>query len=1132
MVVVRGGVGRVWLGGVLAGFVVLVCVLCVWGVVPAGAGAVVAGPGWLISSVAQPTNFPSVIGGGGGERCAATRVLCNDDYKVIVKNVGGAATSGEVRITDTLPVGVTPLEVVSDSKPLGLTCSLGPPITCVDSVSVAPGAALGFAVYVKVDPGASGDLTNAATIEGGGAASSATAIAQNEVSDSEAPFEISDFGIALTGADGGQDVVAGGHPYAVTTDLYFATRSLAGETSTEYFEAEQPKTILVGLPAGLSGDPLVAPQCPESSLGYFAVAGASGCPPDSQVGTVSLMAGAGPGALKGGESGKIGIPIYNLVPEHGYPAEFGFVYLGEPVTMYANVVHAASGYRVQVAIPGAIRGFPVYGAVTTFWGTPADPSHNVERERQYEVEGGAEGTGELTPFFTNPTSCTGEPLSATVAIDSWDHPSRWVSREAVVYPQITGCGILQFQSGLTFAPEATGADEPEGYNSDLVVPQAPSHEQTLGTPDVRNVMVTLPAGLAVSPSAADGLLGCQAEGPEGINIGSGEVNLAGADARDPEATELGEGSRDASPYEDGLYHTAHGHCPAASQVGSVQIVTPVLSSPLAGRVYVAQPECEPCSREDAEDGRMVSLYIEAEGSGALIKLKGRVEIGDGGTIAEGLAVGQMRARFEELPQLGPVSEASFHFSGGPRAALANPQTCGTYTTVSDVTPWSSPFTADVFPASSFEVTGCPGGAMPFAPGFAAGTLTPLAGSYSPLTVSLTRRDGEQDLSGVTVQLPPGLLANLSSVPLCGEPQAATGGCPAESRIGTATAAAGAGTHPFWISGPVYLTGPYQGAPFGLSIAIPAKAGPFDLGTVIQRTAIHIDPRTAAVTATTTGIPQSLDGVPFRLQEVNVTLDRPNFAFNPTNCEAKTITGAATGALPSEAPGASVGVSSSFAASGCKGLPFKPAFTASTRGKTSKADGASFNVKVTDTPGQANIAKVKVELPKQLPSRLTTIQKACREATFNANPASCPEGSNIGTAVARTPVLPVKLTGPVYLVSHGGAAFPDVVIVLQGDNVTINLEGSIFISKTGITSSTFASVPDAPISNFELQLPEGPHSALTTNLPAKAKRNLCGQKLTMPTTITGQNGTQIKQNTKITVNDCTKTTHHTTKKKKK
>jgi hypothetical protein len=1001
---------------------------------------------------------------------------------------------------------------------------MGPPITCVDESPIPPGAAIGLAVYVTVDPGVSGALTNTATVEGGGALSPATTITQNEVNDRQAPFEISDFGVSLTNAEGAQDTLAGDHPYSIATDLYFATGSFVEKRTAEHFETERPKTILVDLPVGLSGDPLATPRCPESSLSY--ANGASACPPDSQVGTVAIMAGSGQGELKRGIDG---IPLYNLAPERGYPAEFGFLYEGEPVTMYANAVHT-SGYHVQIAIPGTIRGFPVYGADVTLWGTPSDPSHNSERERQYEFEVGVEGTGEPTAFLTNPTYCTGEPLSATVAIDSWEHPSRWVSREAVVYPQITGCGMLQFRSDLTLQPEAPFVDEPEGYNGDLVVPQAPNDEQDLATPDVRNVTVTLPAGLAVSPSVADGLLGCQAEGPEGINIGSGETNLEGADVRDREATELGEGSRDGSPYEDGIYHTAQGHCPAASQVGSVQILTPVLSSPLTGRVYVAQPECEPCSQADAEDGRMAGLYIEAEGSGVLVKLEGRVEIGDGGTLAKGLAVGQLRARFEELPQLGPIGEASFHFSGGPRAALANPQTCGTYTTVSDVTPWSSPFTPDFFPASPFSITGCGGGGMPFAPGLAAGTVTPLGGGYSPLTVTLTRHDGEQDLSGVTVQLPPGLLANLSSVPLCGEPQAAAGGCAPESRIGTATVAAGAGTHPFWISGPVYLTGPYGGAPFGLSVAIPAKAGPFNLGTVVQRAAIHIDPRTAAVTATSTNIPQSLDGVPFRLQEVNVTVDRSSFAFNPTSCTPKTITGTVAGALANEAPGATAAVSSPFAATGCKGLPFSPSFTASTRGKTSKADGASFEVKVTDVPGQANIAKVKVELPKQLPSRLTTIQKACLEATFNANPASCPAGSDIGSAVARTPVLPVELTGPVYLVSHGGAAFPDVVIVLQGDNVTIDLEGSIFISKSGITSSTFAAVPDAPISAFELQLPEGPHSALTTNLPAKAKRNLCGQKLAMPTIITGQNGAQITQSTKIAVNGCP--THRSAKKKKK
>jgi hypothetical protein len=165
--------------------------------------------------------------------------------------------------------------------------------------------------------------------------------------------------------------------------------------------------------------------------------------------------------------------------------------------------------------------------------------------------------------------------------------------------------------------------------------------------------------------------------------------------------------------------------------------------------------------------------------------------------------------------------------------------------------------------------------------------------------------------------------------------------------------------------------------------------------------------------------------------------------------------------------------------------------------------------------QANIARVKVSLPKQLPSRLTTLQKACTAATFDANPANCPSPSRIGTATATTPVLPVPLSGPVYFVSHGGEAFPDLVIVLQGYGVTVDLTGTTFISKAGITSTTFKTVPDVPVGTFELKLPQGKYSALAAN------GNLCNTKLKMPTAFIAQDGTEIHQSTPIGVTGCAK-----------
>jgi hypothetical protein len=396
-----------------------------------------------------------------------------------------------------------------------------------------------------------------------------------------------------------------------------------------------------------------------------------------------------------------------------------------------------------------------------------------------------------------------------------------------------------------------------------------------------------------------------------------------------------------------------------------------------------------------------------------------------------------------------------------------------------------------------------------------------AGGYSPFVVTFARQDSEQDLGGIQVKTPPGLLGSIAHVPLCPEPQAAQGTCGAESEIGEVTTAVGPGPDPFSVTGGrAYLTGPYKGAPFGLSVVVPAEGGPFKLagtnglGDVVVRAAIDVDPRTSALTITSEPLPQILEGVPLQVRSVSVEVNRPGFMFNPTSCTPNTISATLQGS-----EGTSTTDSVPFQATDCASLAFAPKFSVSTSGETSKADGASLDVKLTYPslpPGtQANLAMGKFDLPKQLPSRLTTLQQACPAATFEANPASCPTNSVIGIAKATTPLLPVTLSGPAYFVSYGGAKFPELIIVLQGDGVRVDLHGETFISKAGITSSTFRAIPDVPVGTFELYLPEGHYSALAAN------GNLCTTNLTMPTAFTAQNGTQLKQTTKIAVTDCPK-----------
>jgi hypothetical protein len=566
---------------------------------------------------------------------------------------------------------------------------------------------------------------------------------------------------------------------------------------------------------------------------------------------------------------------------------------------------------------------------------------------------------------------------------------------------------------------------------------------------------------------------------------------------------------------------------------------PVLpGAPLQGQLFVGQPECSPCTNADAEDGKQLRLLLQLKDPlGALDPSAGVIVKLAGATLAN-TTTGQLTTVFENQPQQ-PFEMLKLNLKGGDRAPLATPQSCTTATTSADLTPWSAPGlgglsgseqmpgTPDATPSSQFSVDsdgaggGCPP-IPPFSPLFNAGTYGPeatkAAGSPS-FAVTFSREDREQDLSGVQVRMPLGLVGSIKSVEkLCGDAEVAaaennSGECPAESQIGRAIAGAGPGPHPFFQTGKVYLTGPYKGAPFGLAIVTPAVAGPFNLGNVVVRSTINVDPNTAAVTATSDPLPQFKDGVQLRLRKVTAEINKSGFLVNPTNCSPSQVAATLTGLQ-----GTSAQVSSKFAIGGCENLGFHPELTAEAGGQGSKAEGTSFTVKVKATPGQANIGKTFLQLPIALPSRLTTIQKACLAATFEANPASCPEGSNIGMATAHTPLLAKPLVGPAYLVSHGNAAFPDVEFVLQGEGITQVLDGKTDI-KNGITYSRFETLPDAPVETFETVFPTGPHSALTANVPENEHFSLCNTTLLMPTEITGQNGAVLKQTTHIAVTGC-------------
>jgi hypothetical protein len=914
---------------------------------------------------------------------------------------------------------------------------------------------------------------------------------------------------------------AGGHPWALTTTGEFTTEEITTIDQSEKVvdPTRDPRDIVVGLPPGLLGDPQAVPRC---SLTFVLNHGSSEqCPDDTQVGVYTLNI----------ESGHVLVgPIVNVTPAAGQSAEFALentVPIETPL-LTAHLVRTAQGPYGFTVISSSIPLLGLRSFELTFWGVPADASHDPARGRfcrkpaedtaiplECDEGGGVAAGVAAVPFLSLPTGCSSGPEEATMRADSWEEPGSvregkytGFAEKTATLPAVTGCNLLAFDPGIEVQPDTQLADAPVGLGVNLQVPQSETPEAP-ATPHLRNAAVTLPEGLSISPGIVDGIQACNESGPQGINFEGGESEEVGP---------------------SGELQLAAGHCPDASIVGTAEAITPLLPEPVKGHVYLARPLCggagQPgCTNQDALDGNLYQLYLELGGVGALADTG--INIKAHGYVEANPATGQITTKFLENPQ-APFSELKIHLNGGPRAPLDNPAVCGPATTTTDLSPWSAPGitpeglavagTADATPSSFFEVDGC-AGRPGLSPGFSAGTVTPQAGQFSAFTLNFSRQDREQFVKGIQVHTPPGLLGMLSSVKLCGEPEANNGYCPEASKIGTTRVATGAGSHPFEIEGSIYLTGPRDGAPFGLSVVTPAIAGPFNLGLVVVRARIDVNPENSTLTVTTdeTGpyaLPQILDGVPLRLKQVTVNIDRPGFMFNPTSCDAQQVT-----AVVSGAENAKTSVASPFAVGGCKSLEFKPKFAVSTSGRTSKANGASLDAKVSYPVGsvgsEANIASVKVDLPKQLPSRLTTLQKACTAAQFDANPAGCPSASVVGIVKASTPLLPVGLEGPVYFVSHGGEAFPSLIVVLQGDGVRVDLTGTTFISKAGITSSTFKTVPDVPVNTFEIYLPEGKYSALAAN------GNLCTTKLAMPTAFVAQNGAEIHNTTKITVTGCPK-----------
>ncbi len=1083
-----------------------------------------------------------------------------------------AAGGVPVSIEDTLPPGLEALSIEGGTHVKeGIAHCEFKTLTCVFGEGVGALAPfvdpLEVSIGVNVRPGASSGEANTVSISGGeGFACHEVAAGTGNYADSgcvfqkgpgsferqatapapsahishpivvakpgeATPFGVEDYEMTNELVGGQVATHAGSHPFQTTFTLNLnnTVKESAGRVP-----AALAKDLTFDLPPGWIGNPSAYPRCP---LALFSTLQ---CPADTIVG-VGVVEFQEP-TLNATSLAQSPVPLYNVEPSPGEPARFAFKPAEVPVFIDTSV-RTGEDYGITAHVQNIPQTVGFVANSLTFWGVPGDASHSDARGDGclQQLEGQEKHlpctvleTSSPPPFSSLPTSCTG-PLQSTVSSDSWAAAGIYTEPVVSPMPAMDGCGSLQFGSQITVTPDLEAASTPSGLAVDIHVPQEEALNAGGFAPaDLKNITVALPEGLHLNPSAADGLQACSEE--QAGFTGFRELNpLTQPGVQTPQF------ERELKNKETGKDEPSL--CPNASKVGTATIKLPVLPQGqyLKGFVYLASQEANPF-------GSLVAMYLVAKDrvSGIVVKLAGQVSLSP---------TGQITATFDNNPQ-GPLEDAEVEFFGGERAPLATPVRCGSYTTNAFLEPWTNGpgVDEDLHSTSEFPIVSgaktlaapgggpCPGASLPFAPSLTGGALNLNAGAFSPFDATFSRQSGEQNMQSIEAHLPPGLSGILAGVELCPEPQANLGECGPNSLVGETTVSVGVGGEPFTVSGgKFYLTGPYNGtgsctvgtpgcAPFGLSFVVPAKAGPFDLAhtqhnhpacdCVLVRGKIEIDPLTTAITivsnppGTPGSIPTSLEGIPLEIQHVNAITTRSNFQFNPTNCNKLEVTGTIHS---SEGATDTLGVP--LQVTNCAALKFGPKFTASTQGKTSKADGASLTLKVTrpsgPSSGQANFALAKIELPKQLPSRLTTLQKACTAAQFDANPAGCPAASDIGHVKVQTPIFPVPLEGPAYFVSHGGEAFPSVIFVLQGYGVTIDIVSTTFISKSGITSATIKTVPDQPFTSFELTFGEKQYSALAAN------GNLCTSKLTMPTEFVAQNGAKIKQSTPIAVTGCAK-----------
>jgi hypothetical protein len=853
---------------------------------------------------------------------------------------------------------------------------------------------------------------------------------------------------------------AGTHPYAWTQAVAFET-----VPDPELgFEApdSSPRSLFITAPTGLAAAPTATPRC--STLDFLVEA----CPASTQLG-VNEVTYSDPETTES-------VPVYNLAAPPGVAAKLGFWVAGfVPVTVEGSV-NPDPPYNIVGSLRNVSQALPVYRSVTTLWGNPP----------------GAE-----RPFLTMPRACEG-PLQTRFRADSWERPGVFDEPPPALSAQMGFCEKLGLAAEVSARPTSRAAEAPAGLDFDLDIDD-PGIADPGGTAysDIKRAAVTFPEGITLNPSQAEGLAVCS------------EAALA----RETAFSGPGEG------------------CPEASKVGRVEAQTPLLEDEvLRGDLYVAEPY-------ENRFGTLIAVYIVVRdpGLGIVVKLAGKVEADP--------ESGRLRAIFgapgNELPQF-PLSRVGVRLSEGARSPLVTPPACGSYEIEVELTPWAGGSPQRSTP--DFRITEgvgggpCPPrGASPFEPGFQAGTQSNRAGGFSPFHLRLTRRDGDQDLTRFDAVLPPGLLARLAGVPWCpdaaiaraegrdGEAELARPSCPEASRIGTVMGGAGVGSQLTYVPGKVYLAGPVAGAPLSVVGIVPAVAGPFDVGTIVVRQALDLDPVTGEARvdgAASDPIPHILAGIPLRVRDIQVSIDRPAFTLNPTSCaEMATRAGIwGGGSHPfSVADDFPVLRSARFQAAGCAALGFKPKLAVKLKGGVRRGAFPALRAHYRPRAGDANLSRLSLALPSSAFVEQGHFRTICTRVQFAAGPghgALCPAGSVYGRARVWTPLLDEPLQGPVILRSSDNN-LPDAVFALRG---LVEIEVAVRIDSVGgRLRATVQGAPDAPVSRAIVDM-QGGRKGLFVNsrhLCFKPKRNRARVNLL------GQNGRPARSRPVVRASGCRK-----------